>query len=150
MLYIYLHSWISQFSKCQGEFAFADVMDQQKAHRPDLWWFKSISLHHVSSFLCCVLWIFPYCMPSSSLWSATWVDKKGLSLPPWDCPLYSTGKVLLFIHVMYPCSCSLSLCGQDGWTLILFLFCVIAAKLFLSPSVTQSFSSYRLRHTANK
>ena len=92
-------------------------------------------------FVCCVLWIFLYCMPSSLLWSATWVDKKGLSLPPWDCPLYSTGKVLLFIHMMYPCFCSLSLC---------FLFSVIVAKLFLSPSVTQSFSSYRLRHTANK
>lgn len=37
-----------------SRFTFADVMDQQKAHRPDVWWFKSVSLGHVSSFLLAV------------------------------------------------------------------------------------------------
>lgn len=88
-----------------------------------------------------------FCEFFSIAWLALHHDQLPI-LPPWDCSLYSTGKVLSFIHVINPCSCSSSLFGQDGWIWILFSFYVIVVRLYLSLSITHSFSSSWLGHKA--
>lgn len=117
-LYIYVHSWISQFSNvkvCLCWWHGSTKSTQTRRLVIQICLFRAC----IQFFVGCVSWIFPYSVASSLPWLhvATRVEKKGLSLPPWDCPLYSTGKVLSFIHVMNPRSCSLSFCGQDDWTL---------------------------------
>lgn len=108
----------------------------------------------IQFFLGCVSWIFPYSVASSLPWLhvATRVEKKGLSLPPWDCPpVFHRESV-----VLYSCNESSFLFIELLWSrwldiTILFSFYVIVVKLHLSASLyTLSFSSYQLRHKANE